>query len=164
MNYVFAILALVTATLATIAHDLKYSILSMWIAGLATGAIFLTVDAEFLGIVQWIVSTLVAISFVFFGVMFGDFESNEKKKGKANYLMVSCASVLGLSFSALLWLAMKDNARLEITTDTHAFEIKEVGKALVSTHILSLEVLAITLFLVLVGCGAIARIEKGDPK
>lgn len=164
MSWIFAILALIAATLATLAQDLKYSILCMWLAGLGVGAIFLTVDAEFLGIIQWIISTLVAISFVFFAVMFGDFESSKEKKESRNYLLTFCSVALGLVFSGLVWLATDKNFTDDASKVTTVIDVKTIGKTLVSTHFLSLEILTMTLFLVLIGCGAITKIEKSDTK
>src|SRR6185437_7619251 len=113
------------ATIATISQDLRYSILCMWIAGLGIGAIFLTVDAEFLGIIQWIISTLVAISFILFAVMFGDFGSGESRKTRTNYLMTFCSIVLGLGFSALIWLATSETFKKEVPALGESIDIQK---------------------------------------
>lgn len=70
-GWVFAGLTLGAALMATFAFNIKRAILALWVVGLGVGAVYLTVGAEFLAIIQCMVSTLVTISLVFFSVMFG---------------------------------------------------------------------------------------------
>jgi NADH-quinone oxidoreductase subunit J len=163
MSWVFAVLALLSAAFATLSQNLKYSILCLWITGLGIGAIFLTINAEFLGIIQWIISTLVAISFIFFAVMFGDFGSNERRQRRPIYLSV-WSLLIGMGFSAVIWLATSGLPVRETTEKFTEIDIKKIGMGLVNTHFLALEVLTMSLFIVLIGCGSITKIEKGNSK
>jgi NADH:ubiquinone oxidoreductase subunit 6 (subunit J) len=48
--------------------------------------------------------------------------------------------------------------------ENHAQSVKKIGKKLISQHLLSLEVLALMLFLVLIGGGMIGRFDESEKK
>jgi NADH:ubiquinone oxidoreductase subunit 6 (subunit J) len=80
------ILSLGSAIYATVAGDTKRSILSLWFAGLSVGGLYLSWGAEFLAVLQWILSTLVAISFLFYAVMFGEYGAKDPRDWKKGRL------------------------------------------------------------------------------
>src|SRR5688500_17716981 len=87
MGWIFAGVTLAAALMATFVGHMRRAILALWVAGLGVGGMYLTVGAEFLAIIQWIVSTLVTISFVFFAVMFGEYNSPSSPRGKDGILL-----------------------------------------------------------------------------
>jgi len=123
---------------------------------------YLTIGAEFLAIIQWIVSTLVAISFIFFAVMFGEFNPpQEKIEKKSSLLMPILSILLGIGFTSVIWLGARELPEISLVLSKEGGDLQSVGKMLTQDNLLSLEVLALTLFLVLVGGGVVARSE-GD--
>jgi NADH:ubiquinone oxidoreductase subunit 6 (subunit J) len=162
MGWLFAGIALSAALMATFVRHMRRAILALWVAGLGVGAMYLTVGAEFLAIIQWTVSTLVTISFIFFAVLFGEYNSVEESGGKNGILLSLFSIVLGLGFAAIIWVGARELPENPSMFSASETNLATLGRTLTQDHLLSLEVLALTLFLVLVGGGVIARFEGGD--
>jgi NADH:ubiquinone oxidoreductase subunit 6 (subunit J) len=160
--WIFAGITLGSVITATFAADIRRAVLSLWIAGLGVGAIYLTLGAEMLAVVQWIVSTLVAISFVFFAVMFGEYGPGESLKLDRGLVKVGLAALLGLGFSWMIWFGASRIPEQALTQPPAGADVEAIGRVLTRQHLLSLEVLALTLFLVLVGGGVIARPDRTE--
>ena len=162
MGWVFAGITFSAVLMATFERQMRRAILALWVAGIGVGAIYLTVGAEFLAIIQWIVSTLVAISFVFFSVMFGEYNHTAPKEKKGSYLILVLSLLLGFGFSVVIWLGSKELPEVFLALNKEGSDLNSVGKMLTQDNLLSLEVLALILFLVLLGGGVVARSEGGD--
>jgi NADH:ubiquinone oxidoreductase subunit 6 (subunit J) len=165
--WIFAGITLGAVLTATFVGDIRRAVLSLWVAGLGIGAIYLTLGAEVLAVVQWIVSTLVAISFVFFSVMFGEYGPGEEFKVDRRLIKTGLGVLLGLAFAWVIWFGGGHFPDELLPQAGEGTDIAALGKVLTGQHLLSLEVLALTLFLVLVGGGVIARPdpqedEKGE--
>src|SRR4051812_19130337 len=104
MGWIFAGITLSAVLMATFVRYMRRAILALWVAGLGVGAIYLTVGAEFLAIIQWIVSTLVTISFVFFSVMFGEYNAPKTPIKGEGILVVLLSLLLGAAFATVIWL------------------------------------------------------------
>jgi NADH:ubiquinone oxidoreductase subunit 6 (subunit J) len=159
ISWIFGGLTILAAASATFAPDLRRSNLSLWIAGLSAGALYLTVGAELLAIIQWIVSTLVAIAILFFSSMYGQSRELPEGRGARPVLKILLPLLLGLAFGVIIWhgAGFVDNDSLVPAGD--GGDLQAMGRELIQKHLLSLEVLSLTLFLVLVGGGVIARPE-----
>ncbi|MBI2711499.1 MAG: NADH-quinone oxidoreductase subunit J [Bdellovibrio sp.] len=166
-SWAFAGLTLGAAILATFASNIKRAILALWVVGLGVGAVYLTVGAEFLAIIQCIVSTLVTISLIFFSVMFGEYQVEPASKVKffspANVMRTVLALFLGAGFAAVIGLGVRGLPLENLTQSVSGSDLAALGRALTQDNLLSLEVLALILFLVLVGGGVIARLERSEP-
>ncbi len=162
ISWVFAGITLAAVFMATFVAHIRVAILALWVAGLGIGAVYLTLGAEFLAIVQWIVSTLVTISFLFFAVMFGEYDPPEVKKTGKTLFVQMISMVLGCVFAILLGLMSRSLPSGPQTEFADGSDLKILGRILSQENLLSLEVLALTLFLVLVGGGVVARSEEGD--
>jgi NADH:ubiquinone oxidoreductase subunit 6 (subunit J) len=159
MSAVFVGLTIGAAVFSSFATDIRRAILGLWVAGLSIGALYLTLGAELLATTQWIISTLVTIAFIFFSVMFGEFNRKARKLSKGDrFLPPLLASIVGLAFTAVIFLgsASFENSFKDNSSGT---DLSIIGKTMVEDHLLSLEVLALTLFMVLIGGGVIARPE-----
>lgn len=160
--WVFAGITLASVLVATFVGDLRRAVLALWVAGLGVGAIYLTLGAEVLAIIQWIISTLVAISFVFFSAMFGEYGPGEKLKFDRHLVKSGLGVLVGAAFAWVIWFGaapLPDGALGEVMEGT---DVAALGRALTGQHLLSLEVLALTLFLVLVGGGVLARPDSSE--
>ena len=58
--WICSALAVTAAAFAAFVRDLRRAVLALWIASLAVGGVYLSLNAELLAVVQWIASTLVA--------------------------------------------------------------------------------------------------------
>lgn len=155
---------LIGAAIATFASDLRRAILALWFTGLCVGGLCLSVGAEYLAIVQWVVSTLIGISFVFFAVMFGEYS----EKTHIPWRKKTVAAVLPVIFGVIAWAIICVGARSVfpqvgwIQAAGKGADLAALGRALSEEHWVSLEVLALTLLIVLVGGGVIARAKEID--
>lgn len=162
--WVFSFIISIAVLFATFVTDIRRAILSLWVVGLGIGGLYLTLGAEFLAVVQWIISTLVAISFIFFAVMFGEYGSSDTATWKKRVLPIVLTVILGLSFAAIVWLGAGEVPEAALAFPTEGSDLVAIGKSLTQNHLLSLEVLALNLFIVLVGGGVIARPDKTEKK
>lgn len=150
---------------ASFASDVRRAVLSLWIAGLGLGGLYLMMGAELLAMIQWIISTLVSIAFIFHSVLFGEYGGSApapaSKAARAQKLVTSCLA--GLAFGAVIWFATRDLA-LETGMPEGfqgAGDLFSLGKAISEQHMLAFEIFGLTLFLVVIGAGVIARPEDG---
>ena len=189
LAYFFAGLTIFAAVLATLLPRTKHALLALWVVGLGVGGIYLSVGAEVLAIIQCIQSTLVTIAFVFFAVMFGEFAPpqggseapptgarkkvlgifykpglNRPGQNRKDQLFLILSFLLGASFVVVIWLGTQGMpAGVQIGSNANAEDgIHALGHILAQDHLLSLEVLGLTLFLVLIGGGVIARLDRPE--
>lgn len=160
--WIFALITLASALVATFVGDLRRAVLALWVAGLGVGAIYLTLGAEVLAIIQWIVSTLVAISFVFFSAMFGEYGPGDGLRFDRHMVKAGLGVLVGGAFAWVIWFATESLPDGAMGVVAEGTDVEALGRALTGQHLLSLEVLALTLFLVLVGGGVLARPDKPD--
>ena len=176
----FAAIAVLSALVAALYRDARRVVLALWVCGMCFGAIFLSFGAEVLAVVQWIVTTLVGISLLFFSSMFGELGSKEiteisdSSARKERFDLVQAAMV-GIAFAAVLGAALlrfRPDAdwMSHLASDSGPFtgqDLQALGGLLTEKHLISLEVLGVTLLLILVGGGVLARPEgrpQADPK
>jgi NADH-quinone oxidoreductase subunit J len=166
MVWIFSAIILVSALSAVLATNVRTSALALWLTSLAVGGIYLTVGAEELAIIQWIVATLIAISFSFFSAMFDEQEGFHLESRK-RIAFLSLALLVGATFVAIVFLGWFSHpvGSFELpSVGAGGNDILALGRTLTEKHLLSLEVLAVTLFVVLIGGGVIARPEKPEIK
>lgn len=159
-------IAVTAGAFAAFVGDLRRAVLSLWIASLAVGGVYLSLNAELLAVVQWIASTLVAISFMFYAVMFGEYGASEDGPvpRSRRMLPIILPLLLGVGFCGTLWVGASNFAKAKPGSGMFQQSVSTIGTALAQDHMLSLEILALTLFIVIVGSGAIARPDaKGGP-
>jgi NADH:ubiquinone oxidoreductase subunit 6 (subunit J) len=158
--WVFSLITLLAVLIAAFVSDVRRATLSLWLAGLSVGCIYLTLGVEVLAIMQWIVSTLATISFVFFAVMFGEYGADLEKRSNRSLLFIVLGLLAGGAFSAMSWFGGQEIPVRLLNVPTEGNDILALGKTLTENHLLSLEVLALTLLLALIGGGVIARPES----
>jgi NADH:ubiquinone oxidoreductase subunit 6 (subunit J) len=167
----FSITAVLSALVAALYRDARRVVLALWVCGMCFGAIFLSFGAEVLAVVQWIVTTLVGISLLFFSSMFGELGSKEPKEvrsRKDNFDLLQAAMV-GIAFVAILGVSLlrfqpdaewASHLVAGTTSGPSAGQdLQALGQLLTERHFISLEVLGVTLLLVLIGGGVLARPE-----
>lgn len=157
IHWVFVAGTCVAAVVAAFAKSFRLVILALWAAGLGAGGLYLTLGAELLAIVQWIVSTLVALSFVFFAVMFGEYARPKGTPALRGGLFMLAGALLTIAIPCALWLGGSAVSEEMLTPPTAGNDLASLGASLVREHFIALEILALTLFITLVGGGVIAR-------
>ena len=163
MSYVFAGITLAAVFLATLLHQMRQAILSLWVAGLGIGAIYLTIGAEFLAVIQWIISTLVTLSLIFFSVIFGEYNPPQDERKKVSALKLLLALFVGGGFAVVVGLGLIHLEDKKMSVESHGLpDLQSLGRTLTQDHLLSLELLGLILFVVLIGGGVITRFEGDD--
>ena len=156
--WVFAAITVAAAGVAAFVGDLRRAALALWVAGLSIGAIYLTLGAEVLAVIQWVVSTLGAITFVFYSSNFGEHGPREKLHLDRRLAKVVLGVLAGGAFAWIMWTGAGQlpNEPLSLQP-VEGTDVLAIGHALTGQNLVALEVLALTLFLVLIGGGVIAR-------
>src|ERR1700756_4739407 len=128
MELIFAGITLSAVLMATFVNHTRRAILSLWVAGLGVGAMYLTIGAEFLAIIQWIVSTLVTISFIFFAVMFGEYNL-PTPRGVGNSLVLTFLSLfVGAGFTAAIWTGGREFPESAFVLEAGGSDLGIVGR------------------------------------
>lgn len=150
------------ALLAALLPDVRRAALSLWIAGLAAGGIYLSIGAEALAIIQWVLSTLVAVAIVFFSVMFGEYRGEDRvwKLSRKDWLFMGLSALGGCVFLAALYLAVDGPDFAQLSLPETGGDLASLGRVLSEKHMISLEVVALSLFMVLIGGSLMARPES----
>lgn len=152
----FSILTVTAAIVALVLSDMRKVIVASWVTGMSAGALFLSFGAEYLAIVQWLVTTLVAISFLIYASLFGGYASLDARPKREKIFDALPAAVIGLSFFAILTFAVLGKSEALVGP---APDLGAVGQSLVEKHAISLELLGFLLLAVLIGAGVISRAE-----
>ncbi|HCM40693.1 MAG TPA: hypothetical protein DIS93_12085 [Bdellovibrionales bacterium] len=168
IHWIFAIVLVSASVFATFSKSIRSSILALWICGLGAGAFYLTIGTELLAIIQWIVATVIAISFVFFAVTFGEYSKTETRPGHRSKLFTVLGILIGVGLPVLLWLGVGPVPEEMLIPATDSNDLSALGLKLVSENFLALEVLGVSLLVAIVGGGVIARPldsedERGNP-
>ncbi len=152
-----------SALLAVFVGDIRRAVFALWGAGMGAGGIYLSLGFELLAVVQWIVSTLVAISFVFYSVMFGEYGVADPRPLGRRAVSAILPLIIGLAVTGVIWLGLRGLSDLPgAVAPAQGQNLGGLGSTLIEENFLSLDILALTLFLVIVGAGVIARPEVMD--
>jgi NADH:ubiquinone oxidoreductase subunit 6 (subunit J) len=167
--WVCAGVLVLSAFLAAVMSDVRSATLWLWVAGLGAGGVYLSVGAELLAVIQWIVATVVAIGFVFYSVMFGEFGSQAREKPVRQLIQSVLPIGVGLIFEGMLWLGSGPGflGMPMIQGVPQAQDLSGTGRVLARDHLLSVEILGLILLLLVVGSGVIARpdvVSEGTPE
>lgn len=158
--WALSLITLSAAVMAAFVGDIRRATLALWVAGLGIGGIYLSVGAEVLAIIQWVVSTLIAISFIFFSVMFGEYGAGRMRMDRKALIGTGLALAAGAAFAVTAWMGFSRLSGEQLAIPGAGNDLAALGKSLTEDHLLSVEVLALTLFLVLIGGGVVARPEN----
>lgn len=141
--------------LAAYSRNTRRGAICLWACSLFVGGLFLSIGAELLGVIQWIVGTLISLVFIFYSALFGVWE---KKK---NMIQFTIVSALGVGFVFSIWVGLSQISYIFDFSGTKKGLI-DLGKILVQNHLLPLELLALTLFIAIVGSGVVSRPDRAS--
>ena len=163
----FALMAVGFALPAVLCKSVKKSVISLWITGFSTGAIYLWAGVEYLGIIQWILGTLGAICFLFYAPMLPeDLLSKAESKIRWEWLLVSSgviAILIGIVFfAAQAGGAGGQNGKTMFQIRFFEQSLASLGKELATDQFITLELLGFSLLITLVGASLLSRPEKEE--
>lgn len=165
---VFSIMTVASAALAILFSDTRKVIIASWIASMSVGALFLACGAEYLAFVQWITGTLVAISFIVYATLFGEYGPVDSRSARERVFDAIPAILVGAAFFGMVMLALREpspGAAASVAATaamTGANDLMAAGKNLAERHVLSLELVAFMLLAALIGAGVISRGERPE--
>lgn len=149
-------LAVIAAVIAVALSDMRKTIMASWVASMSAGALFLAYGAEYLAVVQWTIGTLIAISFLVYASLFGEYAAIDKRVGRKKAFDAIPALVIGGSFLAIVSIAIFGKS---VGSDGPVLDLAATGQSLAERHLISLELIAFLLLAVLIGAGVIGRAE-----
>ena len=153
---VFSLIALGTACGVALSSSRRATALLLWSTGMAVGAVYLVAGAEFLAVLQWLLAILIGLIVVFYSVLFE--KPDARPRGWAEW---SYVGVFLLVFAALLSSEILGGFNpFSAIEGSQSVDLHAIGRELVYRHTLAIEVLAVTVFLSVVGVGVISRAEK----
>lgn len=155
-----------SAFVAAWARDLRVAVLALWISGIACGGVFLERGAEFLGVCQWILSTLVAVVGFFYAIFLGEFGvKTARPKGRT-----FSALVMSVCWMSILIFAVRESIwKGAGTHDSRAWTylpaldfspqqgISSLGQVIVEENLLGFEILILMVFMAILGTSVISR-------
>jgi len=166
MIWIFAILALVTVTGSVAAMSLRNLVhCALWLV-LALGglaALFLQLDAQFVGLAQILVYVgAVAILIVFAILLTRGSEPPQQPVVTGSWVMGAGVAVLTFGSLAAAMLASLDTPMLASPKPNVAagVAVKHIGEKLMTDYVLPLEVVALLLTAALIGAVIIAMHEE----
>ncbi len=150
----FSVAAMLFGSVAALATSIKRSILFLWLCGLMLGACYLTIGAEFMAVVQWILSTLLYHTFVFYSQMFrGDYRTPD-------WVKLGLSTVISTVMLTGVYFGLRD-APLTFESQRDGQSLSMIGNYLLSDQLISIELISLSLFLVIVGVGVLGK-RQGD--
>jgi NADH-quinone oxidoreductase subunit J len=166
MILIFAILALVTlagAVLAMSLRNLVHCALCLMLAFGGLAALFLQLDAQFVGLAQILVYIgAVAILIVFAILLTRGSESPQQAAVTPSWVMGAGVAVLtfGSLAAAVLASSVMPSAATPKADVASAVAVKRIGEKLMAEYVLPLEVVALLLTAALIGAVIIAMREE----
>jgi NADH:ubiquinone oxidoreductase subunit 6 (subunit J) len=155
----FSVITVLAAALAVVFSDMRKVVVAAWVAGMGAGALFLSYGAEYLAIVQWIIATLGAISFLVYASLLGGYGVLDDRPRREKVFDAMPAALIGGCFFAIVTVAVLGKST---PLDGPAPELVDIGKSLVEKHVVSLELIGLLLLAALIGVGVIARPEETE--
>ena len=152
---------------AAVSRTRRTGIILYWLSCVVFGAILLAEGQEFLGLAFWMLSTLQSLVLLFFSLLFGEFESEERVSWISRRQMDEDSSGVPIILGLLLAIAMaailcvpflRSGADLFVVP---SFSSDKLGVALLRDHWLALLFLGMLFSGIGIGAGVISRTENG---
>jgi NADH:ubiquinone oxidoreductase subunit 6 (subunit J) len=168
--WLFGFVCIAGALAATFLSDIRLAALALWVVGLAAGGLYLFLGAELLCVLQWIVATLACASLIFYSVMFGEYRQKDPLPLRRRLASALMPVVAGVVLMVVFWMGSRSfgllgsfsPAQFDALITAHAVDLLAIGRQLAKNNFLALEILALILFLIVIGAGVIGRPEERD--
>lgn len=159
--YFFAVVTVASAAVVVFARNIVYSAFALLFTFFGVAGIYVLLNADFLAITQLLIYVGGILVLLLFGVMLTTNTVNlDIKTGSGNVwfsvvLMSLFAGTLGGIIWTSDWFVSKQTSELAAQTTS-----KEIGSALITTHLLPFEIASVILLVAIVGAAMMARREK----
>ncbi|MBI2429067.1 MAG: NADH-quinone oxidoreductase subunit J [Ignavibacteriales bacterium] len=159
--YFFAIVTVGSAAVVVFSRNIIYSAFSLLFTFFGVAGLYVLLNADFLAVTQLLIYVGGILVLLLFGVMLtSNTISVELKTGTLHILpaTILVALLVGL-LTATFWTAdwFMSKRASDIAAQTTS---KEIGDALVTTHLLPFEIASIILLVAIVGAAMMARREN----
>ncbi|MDD8018117.1 MAG: NADH-quinone oxidoreductase subunit J [Bacteroidota bacterium] len=161
--YFFAVVTIASAAVVVFSRNIVYSAFSLLFTFFGVAGIYVLLNADFLAITQLLVYVGGILVLILFGVMLTtNVVSVEIKTGTmqtlpATIIVALLAGLLGGIVWTTDWFVGKRLS--EVTSQTTS---KEIGTALITTHVLPFEIASVILLVAIVGAAMMARRERSN--
>jgi len=161
--YFFAIVTVASAAIVVFSRSIIYSAFSLLFTFFGVAGLYVLLNADFLAVTQLLVYVGGILVLLLFGVMLtSNTISVEIKSGTLHILpaTILVAVLVGL-LTAMFWTSdwFVSKRASDIAAQTTS---KEIGNALITTHVLPFEIASVVLLVAIVGAAMMARREKSN--
>ena len=159
--YFFAFITVASAAVVVFSRNIVYSAFALLFTFFGVAGMYVLLNADFLAITQLLIYVGGILVLILFGVMLTtNTVSVDIKSGSMNVLasVGVAAAIAGLligMFWTSDWIVSKQLGVLTEQTTS-----KEIGAALITTHVLPFEVASVILLVAIVGAAMMARRER----
>ena len=163
--YFFAIVTVSSAAVVVFSRNIVYSAFALLFTFFGVAGIYVLLNADFLAVTQLLIYVGGILVLLLFGVMLTtNTVSIDIKSGSLNVLpavivVALLVGLLGGMFWTSDWFVSKQMGELAVQATS-----KEIGNALVTTHVLPFEIASVILLVAIVGAAMMARREKPKSK
>ncbi|MFA6469628.1 MAG: NADH-quinone oxidoreductase subunit J [Bacteroidota bacterium] len=159
--YFFAAITVGSAAIVVFSRNIVYSAFALLFTFFGVAGIYVLLNADFLAITQLLVYVGGILVLLLFGVMLTtNTVSLDVKPGSLNVLpAVSVVAVIAGLLGGVYWTSdwFVSTQMGELMNQTTS---KEIGNALITTHVLPFEIASVILLVAIVGAAMMARREK----
>jgi NADH-quinone oxidoreductase subunit J len=165
--YIFSAITLVFGAFVVINRNPVSSALSMVVSFLGLAALFITLNAYFIGVIQILVYTGAVMVLFLFIIMLLDIKAEERRE--MNYLALGGGVVILLGFVAQLATVLNQfepgKAELvPLAEDSVAHkDVHQIGKVIFTDYNFHLQLLAVLLLIATIGVVVLSRRQADDP-
>jgi NADH-quinone oxidoreductase subunit J len=159
--YFFAIVTVGSAAVVVFARNIIYSAFSLLFTFFGVAGLYVLLNADFLAVTQLLIYVGGILVLLLFGVMLtSNVISVEIKSGTlhllpATILIAMLAGLLTAMYWTSDWFVSKRASDIAAQSTS-----KEIGRALITTHLLPFEIASIILLVAIVGAAMMARRER----
>jgi len=159
--YLFAIITVGSAAVVVFSRRIVYSAFSLLFTFFGVAGLYVLLNADFLAVTQLLVYVGGILVLLLFGVMLtNNTVSVDLKTGTlhilpASILVAVLAGVLTAMYWTSDWFVSKRASDIAAQTTS-----KDIGDALVTTHLLPFEVASVILLVAIIGAAMMARRER----
>ncbi len=155
--WVLAVLSIATALAVITNRNPMYSVLLLVVNFFCIGGLYLTLNAEFIAVIQIIVYAGAIMVLFLFVVMLLNLGS-EKSLEPAFDAKKGLAFLLGLAFLAEMLVAMKDFSAIGSAKETFEYgKVEKIGLQLMTQYVYPFEMISVILLVALIGALMIAK-------
>ncbi len=159
--YAFAVVTVGSACVVVFSKNIIYSAFALLFTFFGVAGLYVLLNADFLAVTQLLIYVGGILVLLLFGVMLtSNVVSINVKSGSLHILAaVIAVALLAGSLSGIIvmtdWFVTKSTGEITLQTTS-----KEIGTALISTHVLPFEIASVILLVAVVGAAMMARRER----